>query len=131
MAGTLMASPVLGLRASRAARSLTENMPRPEIETSSPFLRESMMVLITVSTACSAWTLVPPRTPWTASTMLALFIVCLVTLINGLGPAPPSSGWRDRASNRADNYIVSRFLSNGRGSIDATTDSRRNMSSNC
>ena len=50
MEGTLIDSPVRGLRPVLAGRILVEKMPRPAIETSSPFLRAAIIVSIKVST---------------------------------------------------------------------------------
>lgn len=74
VAATLTCSPVLGLRAMRAARALTEKIPSPAIETSSPFLRVLVMLSIMLSTTSSACTLVPPTIPCTRSTSACLFI---------------------------------------------------------
>ena len=74
LAETLTVSPVFGLRASRAARSFTENLPNPAIETSSPFLSDFTIVLKIVSTTCSACTFVVPSSAFTTSTRDALFI---------------------------------------------------------
>jgi hypothetical protein len=54
VAGTLTVSPVFGLRASRALRSFTVNLPRPAIATSSPLVSVFTIVPNTVSTTSSA-----------------------------------------------------------------------------
>ncbi len=54
IAGTEIDSPVRGFRAWRAFRVLTEKMPRPAIDTSSPFLSPATMLSNTLSTTCSA-----------------------------------------------------------------------------
>ncbi|OHA15824.1 MAG: hypothetical protein A3A10_00715 [Candidatus Tagabacteria bacterium RIFCSPLOWO2_01_FULL_42_9] len=74
VAATETISPVLGLRAWRAARCLTVKMPKPAIETSSPFFKEPVIESKTMSTISSAATFVPPSFPCTDSTISALFI---------------------------------------------------------
>ena len=74
-AATFTGSPVLGLRAVRAARVFTEKIPRPAIDTSSPFLSVLVIPLMRLSMTSSACTLVPPTMPCTSSTSAALFIV--------------------------------------------------------
>ena len=54
VAETFTDSPVRGFLAIRAARALTEKIPRPAIETSLPFFKDLTIVSITVSTTDSA-----------------------------------------------------------------------------
>ena len=75
IAGTSTISPVLGFRAFLAFLSLTENVPKPEIETSSPFLRVLVIVSKTSSTMSSAAFLVPPIFSFMTSTSIALFML--------------------------------------------------------
>src|SRR5690349_9906944 len=50
----LMTSPVAGLRHLRAARLVTEKVPKPVIPTVSPFFRRSVMISMIVLTALLA-----------------------------------------------------------------------------
>lgn len=89
IAGISIDSPVRGLRPVRAFRVFDEKIPRPAIETSFPFFKESTIQSIAVSTARSASARVPPTVSCTLSIMSALFIVYeigtkwrLITLCN-------------------------------------------------
>ncbi len=68
LAGSLIASPVCGLRPLRAARLPTMNLPKPDSRTSSPLARLSVMVVKTAVTARSALALLTPVMFTTAST---------------------------------------------------------------
>ena len=79
-AGMFSASPVLGLRPSRAGRSLTENRPNPAMATSSPRLAASMIAARIEVTTSFALALEMSLASATASTSSVVFIGLLQRL---------------------------------------------------
>src|ERR1700734_2053667 len=73
-AAILISLPVAGLRPLPAARSRTENVPKPTGRTSSPFLRDLAIPSRTASRAAAALTLVSSASVATCSTSSSLFI---------------------------------------------------------
>src|SRR4051812_15130656 len=71
-------SPVCGLRPVRALRLTTENLPKPVIAISSPFLRVFSTVEMSDSTALRASVLLRPLSLATASTSSVLFMRLLL-----------------------------------------------------
>ena len=71
----IMSSPVAGFRPLRSAFFLTQNFPKPEMRTSSPFSRERLMSSSIISTVSKAFCWVYPLDSTTASTMRALIRV--------------------------------------------------------
>src|SRR3989344_6449360 len=68
-------APVRGLRPMPPARGFASKMPRPAIETSSPFLRQAVMVSMTASTARSPSAFVQLMVAATFSTKSILFAI--------------------------------------------------------
>jgi hypothetical protein len=92
MAATLTMAPVLGFLAWRAARCLTVKMPKPAMETSSPFFKLLVIESNTMSTISSAWTFVPPSFACTASAISDLFIDLLFLLNQPINSTCPAFG---------------------------------------
>jgi hypothetical protein len=70
----LTVSPVLGFRASRAARFLAEKIPNPASDTSSPFFKVEIIESMINCTTSSDCVFVPPILAWINSASAALFI---------------------------------------------------------